>query len=260
SDNRYGVFLSKVPSFFVCHQLTLRSEETPTWLLKAANRKNRKMIQKFDECWVPDYEGDNNLAGDLSKGNLNIPIRYLGALSRFQPLKPCENQTKEKIDILIVLSGPEPQRSILEASLIEQIPNIDRHFTLIQGKPGEVEEHSEANYRIVPFMNSRELQHAFQEASCVISRSGYSSLMDYEALGISRLILLPTPGQPEQEYLGEIWKEKQKAIVQPQKELDLKQALEAVEDLKKTSATFISGEGLSKGVAALKKRLHSLKK
>jgi len=259
SDNRYGMYSKKIPSVIVCHQLSLHYPDTPDWMLKFSNRTNRNLIQKFDECWIPDYEGEKNLAGKLSKAKLKIPIRYLGPLSRFEALDTKGEKAEGKIDILIVLSGPEPQRSLLEAKLLNEIPKIDRHFTLVQGKPGEGMELKGENLRLVPFMNSKELQKAFQEARCVISRSGYSSLMDYEALGINQLILIPTPGQPEQEYLGDSWKEKQKAIVQTQKELDLKKALEEVVELKESSAISNSGEALAEAVAALKEQLLSAK-
>ena len=259
SDNRYGLHSKKIPSVIVCHQLSLHYPHTPDWMLKFSNRTNRNLIQKFDECWVPDYGDEKNLAGKLSKAKLKIPTRYLGPLSRFQALNTKGEKEEGKIDVLIVLSGPEPQRSLLEAKLLTEIPKIDRHVTLVQGKPGEGMELKGENLRLVPFMNSKELQNAFQEASCVISRSGYSSLMDYEALGISKLILIPTPGQPEQEYLGEIWKEKQKAIVQIQKELDLKKALEGVEELNERPAFPNSGGALAEAVASLKEQLLAAK-
>ncbi|MEM8888003.1 MAG: glycosyltransferase [Bacteroidota bacterium] len=259
SDNRYGMYSKKIPSVIICHQLSLHYPDTPDWMLTFSNRSNRKLIQKFDECWVPDYGGENNLAGKLSKAKLKIPIRYLGPLSRFQALDSKGGKKEGKIDVLIVLSGPEPQRSLLEAKLLNEIPKIDRHFTLVQGKPGEGMELKGENLRLVPFMNSRELQNAFQEATCVISRSGYSSLMDYEALGMNQLILIPTPGQPEQEYLGDIWKAKQKAIVQIQKELDLKEALREVEKLGGRPARPNAGEALAEAVAALKEQLMSTK-
>lgn len=260
SDNRYGIYSSQIPCYFMCHQLSLHAPNTPQWFLKAANRQHRKMIQKFEECWVPDYADENSLAGHLSQAKLKIPIRYLGPLSRFQALEAKSEPANTRHDVLIVLSGPEPQRSLLEAKLLAQIPKIDRHFTLVQGKPGGVTEPSGENFQLLPFMNSRELQKAFQEASCVISRSGYSSLMDYEALGLSRLILIPTPGQPEQEHLGKIWKEKGKAIVQSQKELNLAKALKEVKELEERPANSNSGEALTKAIAALKENLFSLKK
>lgn len=260
SDNRYGIYTQKIPCIFLCHQLNIQSPATPRWFLKASNRQHRKMIQKFAECWVPDYADENSLAGDLSKANLKIPLRYLGPLSRFQALEAKKGKAEEKIDVLIVLSGPEPQRSLLEAKLLEQIQKIDRHFTLVQGKAGEGKEQQGENYRILAFMNTKELQRAFQEAACVISRTGYSSLMDYEALGLNRLILIPTPGQPEQEYLGEIWQKERKAIVQSQKELDLGIALKEVNDLAERPVNVNAGKALKEAVSALKESLISLKK
>lgn len=260
SDNRYGLYSKKIPCVFICHQLTLHAPALLNSFMRAVNYMHRRSIQNFDECWVPDYEGENALAGELSRGKLSIPLTYLGPLSRFSRLTPSSEENSSGIDVLIVLSGPEPQRSLLEEKLLEQIPEIDLNFLIVQGKVGKGVQVRGENFSLIPFMNTKELKHSFQKAQVIISRSGYSSLMDYEALGLKKLILIPTPGQPEQEYLGERWAKLGKAVLQKQDELNLEKALKAVQGIK-ASQPFadLKNETLEEAVRSLKETIISHK-
>ncbi|MEM6807129.1 MAG: glycosyltransferase, partial [Bacteroidota bacterium] len=252
SDSRYGLHSNKIPSIFIGHQLTLQTPDFLPCFWNLINRLHREAIQKFDECWVPDYGGAQSLAGLLSKAEMKIPLKYLGPLSRFQKLELSQPEEVEAIDILVILSGPEPQRSLLEKKILEEARGMEQNFLIVQGKAGEKEEQEGNNYRILPFMNTNQLEKAFQRASLIVSRSGYSSLMDYEALGIQRLLLIPTPGQTEQEYLGERWAELGKALVQKQKEVNLKAAWEEVNKLDPLGS-------FEKGKIAIKEAILSLK-
>jgi predicted glycosyltransferase len=201
SDNRLGVYSKKVPSVFVTHQLNVLSGNT-SWL---SSKAHQKVIKKFDECWVPDIEGPGNLSGRL--GHLKKPsfsIRYIGLLSRMEP-----KGLPVKHDILCLLSGPEPQRTMLEERLIRELGPSGKKILLIRGV---VEDESNAetrdNLTIVNFLTSEALEKAIDQSEIVIARSGYTTLMDLAAFE-KKAFFIPTPGQYEQEYLADRLKKQQ---------------------------------------------------
>ena len=194
SDNRFGVYSKKIPSVFITHQLNVLSGNT-TWF---SSKIHQKVINKFDECWVPDVEGKSNLSGKLGHlKNNKLPLKYINPLSRF-------NSFNSEIiyDVLVLLSGPEPQRTILEELLLEQ-------FKLYRGQvlfvKGVIEKRQtikkKKNITIYNFMQSKELEKAINESAIVVSRSGYTTIMDLAKLN-KKAFFIPTPGQFEQEYLA----------------------------------------------------------
>lgn len=194
SDNRFGIRHHKLPSVIITHQINVLSGNT-TWF---SSKINQQFIKKFDECWVPDSEGTVNLSGKL--GHLNktpFTTKYIGILSRFKAL-----QSPIKNDLLVILSGPEPQRSIFETILLEELKKfngttlfvkgiIDRHQTI--EKKGEI--------TIFNYMTSGALEKAISESEMVLSRSGYTTIMDLAKMK-KKAFFVPTPGQFEQEYLA----------------------------------------------------------
>ena len=110
SDNRYGMYSNDIPSVFITHQLEI---QTP--IFKNLIKKiNNKLISRFSECWIPDFE-INGIAGKLSRlTNPTKNYKYIGPLSRF-----IKKKSEIKYDVLAIISGPEPQRSILEKTLIK---------------------------------------------------------------------------------------------------------------------------------------------
>ena len=117
SDNRFGVFSNKIPSVYLTHQLNVLSGNT-TWI---TSKLHQNIIKKYTECWVPDIETTPNLTGELGhleKTNLNI--KYIGPLSRFH-----KKETDKKFDLMIILSGPEPQRGILERKLKTEVLDVE---------------------------------------------------------------------------------------------------------------------------------------
>jgi UDP-N-acetylglucosamine:LPS N-acetylglucosamine transferase len=132
----------------------------------------------------------------------------------------------KKINLLVVLSGVEPQRSILEDLLIAQIRELKLTATIVRGIPEEVNTMVETpGIEIIQYANSRRLEELLLSAQTVICRSGYSSVMDLSELGI-RAILVPTPGQTEQEYLATYLMEKGYFFSVEQKNFNLKDALQ----------------------------------
>ena len=219
SDNRYGLHSKKVPCVFITHQLKIQSPVFSETLQKI----NFKYIQKFDECWVPD-SNTHSLSGQLSNAN-NAPFkcRYIGALSRFEKLEKTED-----LDILAIVSGPEPQRSIFEELLKKQLIASKLKAVLVLGKTEENNEEEIGNLKLVSHLNAKSLNQQMVNANVVISRSGYSTVMDIAKLN-KKAIFVPTPGQTEQLYLAKYFYDKNRAFAMHQKELDIQHALQKVE-------------------------------
>jgi uncharacterized protein (TIGR00661 family) len=223
SDNRYGCFHRQIKNVMVTHQLHLRvPQKALQW---CSNRILRLALSKFEEIWVPDSAGEPSLSGELSHPAIGQPkTQYIGLLSRSQGNEPIE----QEYDVAVVLSGPEPQRSNLEQLLLEQALALPHKFIFILGKTHSKEHHYVSeNVEVVSYLTSHELNRVVAASQVVICRSGYSSLMDLAAMG-KQAILIPTPGQTEQEYLAESLSKRQLFVVQQQDQIDLETALEAV--------------------------------
>ena len=219
SDNRYGLFSKKVPCIFVTHQLQIQAPIFSEILQNI----NFKYIQKFDECWIPDSD-NHQLSGRLSIAN-NSPFKcqYIGALSRFERLEKTEH-----LDVLAIVSGPEPQRSIFEELLKKQLIASKLKALLVLGKTEENKEEKIRNLKIVSHLNAKSLNQQMVNANVIISRSGYSTVMDIAKLH-KKAIFIPTPGQTEQLYLAKYFYDKNMAFAIHQKELDIHNALQKVE-------------------------------
>jgi UDP-N-acetylglucosamine transferase subunit ALG13 len=247
SDNRYGLWSKKTHSIFITHQLWIKSPKKLRFAEPFINKINHWFINKYDECWVPDFEGENNLAGELSHPDKKPEnIKYIGILSRFKSgMKDLSSLDKperfyEKFDILAVLSGPEPQRTLFENILIKQISETDYKTLIVQGKP---EAKSKASFKNIQFknhLNSVQLIRLIIETNITVCRSGYSSLMDLIVLN-KNAILVPTPGQTEQEYLAASLSDKNWFCTFSQNEFQLEKA---IEQLRKTKicCKFEKGE------------------
>ncbi len=194
SDNRFGLRSDKIPSIYLTHQLKVLSGSTSF----LSTKLHQNFISKFDECWIPDFEKPDSLAGELSQTD-KVPTktRYIGPLSRFSA-----KTTKKDIDLLVVLSGPEPQRSMLESQLIQDLKMFKGQCLMVKGKVEKTQHiDQEGNLKVVNFMLTAELEETFQRSRLVICRSGYSSIMDLQALN-AKAFFVPTPGQYEQQYLA----------------------------------------------------------
>lgn len=220
SDNRYGCFSKKVPSVLLTHQLNLR---VPNFFLQIiSNWVLRLVLRKFDEIWVPDVAAETqNLSGELSHGTAAHPkIEFIGILSRM------ENYPRDReYDVAVVLSGPEPQRTILENRLMEQAMTLPQDFIFVQGKTQSIQHYRAAeNVEVVSYLTSHELNDVLMASRIVVCRSGYSSLMDLAMIG-KKAILIPTPGQTEQEYLAKYFAGKNIFLAQKQSKIDLEQGI-----------------------------------
>lgn len=198
SDNRLGVYSNELPSVFITHQLNVLTGST-SWL---TTKLHTRYIQRFNECWVPDVETSPNLSGKLGHTSEKINnIKYIGPLSRLS-----KKTTQTVYDLMVLLSGPEPQRSILEEKIILELKNYPDKVVFIKGvvEKEQIKEQI-GNITFYNFMNSRELEATFNDSNFVLCRSGYTTIMDLAKLN-KKAFFIPTPGQYEQEYLAKKFK------------------------------------------------------
>jgi len=226
SDSRFGFRNDAVKSIIISHQLHLKFP--PFWRLfgRIAQRINYKWLSAFDEVWIPDNE-NHELSGELSEGS-GLNTRFIGIKSRFVK-KEFERKISEPY-ILVVISGPEPQRSEMEHMILHQAPLVRQKVIVVGGKPEKkTKDFDCANAHWYAHLETDELAAFISHADLVISRSGYSSLMDYKALGCKNLYLIPTPGQSEQIYLAKRMKEKGICDFAFQKDFNLSEALLSID-------------------------------
>jgi uncharacterized protein (TIGR00661 family) len=195
SDNRLGVRSKKIPSVFITHQLNVLTGNT-SWI---TTKLHQNIVRKFTECWVPDFKEKPNLTGKLGhlKVDTNLNLKYIGPLSRLKA-----RYLKEKYQLMVLLSGPEPQRTMLEEKLIIEVAKFKGKVIFIKGlieNEQKIEQIEQVTF--VNFMNSMELETTFNESEIVLCRSGYTTIMDLAKLG-KKAFFIPTPGQYEQEYLA----------------------------------------------------------
>lgn len=244
SDNRFGLYHKKIPTVFITHQLQIKSK------LGSASEKillswNYHHVDRFTECWVPDSDGQDNLAGELSHPTVlpRVPVTYIGLLSRFQTGEQFPESAKvQGGHLLFILSGPEPQRTLLEDKIIEDVSHYPGTATIIRGLPSSLSTiPSTGMIKVFNHLSADELGQEIGKAELVISRCGYSTVMDLVAMQ-KKAILIPTPGQTEQEYLATYLHRQQMAFTIAQKEFSLSRILEEVKgfDYKVQAST---GEG-----------------
>jgi uncharacterized protein (TIGR00661 family) len=231
SDNRYGLYSAKVPSVIITHQLALQLPPWASWFRQGITNILYRHIAPFGACWIPDVpDASQSLAGDMSHpiSLPELPISYIGWLSRFQT--PDINIIRENA-ILISLSGPEPQRSLLEEKILAQIGDIEQPVWLLRGLPGQTEKPIvPAHVTVFNHLPAQPMQELMARCQLLISRSGYSTLMDAMVMG-TPIACIPTPGQTEQEYLAGRIEEKKWGISRNQNEVNLKEMMAASKKL-----------------------------
>ncbi len=195
SDNRFGARSKNVRSVYLTHQLNVLSGN----LTYFSSKIHQHYIRKFDECWVPDSLGKKNLSGILGHlKNNKLNVKYLGAISRFE-----KKSVPYKYDYLVLLSGPEPQRSLLQNILFKAFRKTTKKLFFIRGVVNDEEFTClNPNVTIRNYLFGKELEEVINSSRMVISRSGYTTLLDLAKLE-KRAFFIPTPGQYEQEYLAE---------------------------------------------------------
>jgi predicted glycosyltransferase len=224
SDNRYGLGITEVPTVLMLHQLMIKSPFGESIL----HQITLNYVKQFSFCWVPDFTGEINLSGDLAhQYPLPDNAGFVGALSRFSSFQKNE-QIEKQYDLLVIISGPEPQRTVFEKLIVQQIECLPHRTLVVLGKPGHKENTDRiGNAEIISHLNAEQLFNAISASELVLTRPGYSTIMDLAVMK-KKAIFVPTPGQTEQEYLGNLYHQKKLHLCVKQNELDVAKAIEQV--------------------------------
>ena len=201
SDNRFGMWSRRVHSVYITHQLMVKMPVNLIFLESLVHQIHKAFINRYDECWIPDTES-SGLSGDLShKYPLPCNAKFIGPQSRFQGMENVEPNTN--FEIVAVISGIEPQRTIFEDNLILKYKNRTEKTLIVRGQPNASKDEKQiGNITLVSHLPYAELAAVLLGAKKIICRSGYSGIMDLDALEcLQKAELIPTPGQTEQEYL-----------------------------------------------------------
>ncbi len=224
SDNRYGCWSATVRSVFITHQVNLLMPKGFSWMSSLINYFLHRYIKKFSEVWVPDQDGEFTFPFAAKK---MINQKYIGWLSRFKK----NSSMGQTYEVIALVSGPEPQRSAFQKLLTGQLILSGKASLLVTGQPGKMLRSRNGNLEIVNHLPAEELSKAIQASEVIICRSGYSTVMDLIALG-RRAIFVPTPQQPEQEFLADFLEKNGIAFAVNQNDFKLEIALKKVNEYK----------------------------
>lgn len=226
SDNRFGMWSDDIPSIYITHQVMVKAAKTFLSTEKMLYTFHQKYIRQYSECWIPDVEGEQNLSGDLAHlHQAKVPAYFIGPQSRFS--LSAKSHHEKKYDLMVIISGPEPQRSIFEKKVLIQLRETEYKALVVLGKP-ELSKGLDQrdNIDVYNHLDSDAMQEGMLSSTLVICRPGYSSIMDLAVLG-QRAAFVPTPGQTEQEYLAQYHMDKRHYYSVSQKDFDLSKLLSA---------------------------------
>ncbi|MCX6310809.1 MAG: glycosyltransferase [Bacteroidetes bacterium] len=228
SDNRFACRTDKTFNVYITHQLNIK---TP-FAQKFVNRLHKKYYEQFDVIWVPDLEGKINLSGELGHDAITeTPFRYVGPLTRFQPADML-NSRPRKWWLVVLLSGPEPQRSHFEKIILEELSKHAEETLILRGvTDGDKNiSHPYPHVTMMNHLSGNELQEEILSSHFVLCRPGYSTLCDLSALNVSPIVV-PTPGQTEQEYLAAYHAAQNNVVNISQKDFSLREAINAYHNI-----------------------------
>ena len=227
SDGRYDIYSRRIPSFLITHQVRILNPFKLRIFEFGSEIFNLFFLKRFVKFLIPDYENSDNLSGKLSHDLRLIKrnqLSYIGVLSDFR-----KRDLRKDIDLLVSLSGPEPQRGILERILMSQIKNLDGRIVFTLGRPDKDIFRREKNIEIYSIVSKEKREELMNRAKMIVARSGYSTIMDL-AIVKTKALLIPTPGQVEQEYLAKYHLRKRSFYCVEQSEIDLPRDLEIAKD------------------------------
>ena len=222
SDARYEIYSRKIPSFFISHQIRIMNPLRIKMLETGSEIFNLFFFKRYAGVIVPDYKKDD-LSGDLSHNLKKIDekkIHYVGVLSDFN-----KRNVKKDIDYLISITGPEPQRSIFERKILSKVDDLNGNVVITLGKSEKKDNIKNKNIKTYSFVSKEEREDLLNRAELVISRSGYSTILDLAVVG-TKALMTPTPGQIEQEYLSQYHNKKKTFYSVNQEKIDLIRDLE----------------------------------
>ncbi len=235
SDNRYGFFHPEIYSVFISHQYRIKLPKGFQLFSRIIWRISDNLISRFDEFWIPDEKGSNSLSGALSQSCTLEKAKFIGYLSRFN--LPLEESTKDfsKYEVLLILSGLEPQRSILLKLIAAKMEDLGKKTLIIGAREkknlltdNNTKQLSKCRKEFCHFVFNQNITktcitntipvryifcqyvwhlddanftEAVKQIPYIIARSGYSTVMDLSVLE-RKALLVPTPNQSEQEYLA----------------------------------------------------------
>jgi uncharacterized protein (TIGR00661 family) len=225
SDNRYELHSPKVYNVFVTHQLNISTRKMQKLFKPVITHLINRHIRQYDELWIPDFENqEQSLAGSLSHP-ARYPVKnyqYISPLSRFKQQKTVETAS---FDLLVILSGPEPQRTIFEQIVTGQLTQTNLQTVILQGKPEVNKRQTQGNITFISHTEDEEMASLISSARLVLSRPGYSTIMDLTVFG-KKAVFVPTPGQTEQEYLARKLEQSGWCYYEEQKSFDLARAVD----------------------------------
>jgi uncharacterized protein (TIGR00661 family) len=231
SDNRYGCWSEYARSIFITHQSNIMMPKRFGWLSGVIRKLNERLIRKFSQCWIPDFPGENSLAGalaDVSHFKDSISTRYIGVISRFTRTDVRER----KYDLLCIFSGPEPQRTLLEEIVVKQLMSESLRVAIVRGVPStEYKMALTVQGDVFDMLTTPQLQRLIDTSEIILARSGFSTVMDLARLR-RKAIFIPTPGQTEQEYLAARLMEKGIAYSMRQTDFELRQGMKQAQIFK----------------------------
>jgi hypothetical protein len=201
SDNHPLVFHKRIPSVYITHQLNI--QHSNRLIKKAINFAHHRFIHRFNECWVPDTE-NGDLSGKLSQNKVKIPTKFIGGLSRFQTTTEIQAERFKKV---CILSGPEPEKTRW-ANQMKRAWKNENDALIIGILSGKDRYKKDGELTLSSHLNDSLFLSILKQADVIVSRSGYSTIMDLAYLG-KKGIFIPTKGQTEQEYLAGYYEHKE---------------------------------------------------
>ncbi len=218
SDNRFGMYTSRSKKIFISHQIFPVFPRGLRMFEPMALKIYHRILRRFEMCLIPDNKARvDRLAGQLSNAPKDMTVQYLGPLSRFYDMECRPNDTYQ---VVALVSGLEPHRQLLIDKIVAQLGNSIYNVLIISGRPDKAFDITKGNIRLVSHLGDRQLCSYIKGAEVVIARAGYSTVMDLVAIG-QTAIIIPTPGQTEQEYIAKWLDQKEMFCATGQGDMDL---------------------------------------
>jgi UDP-N-acetylglucosamine transferase subunit ALG13 len=224
SDCRYDVYDKPDNSFLINHQLKFK---TPLGAERILEKWLASRMKRYKCVIVPDFE-EQNLTGKLSHNLRYISkekIKYIGILSHVKKM-----DVPEDVEYFISLSGPEPQRTILQKKITSQSKELEGRIVIAGGNPDSTATSSSDNVAFYGFLGAEQQENIMNRARFIIARPGYTTVMELAELNKNRVLFLPTPGQSEQEYLADYYERQKYFHHVSQYRLKLKRAIEEAKE------------------------------
>lgn len=218
SDSRFGMWSANIPSYCILHSLRQIIPGRPRWMERLVERGQRDLTKGFTRILIPDIEEQQGLSGELGHDPVIDwgvdRLCYIGPLSGIS-----RTDAPVDIDCFFSISGIEPQRSILEKRVLAALPQLDGRIVVTLGRPAQAGScRQSGNATVHGYLDRKAQGEMLNRARLVMTRSGYTTLMELAELG-QRALLVPTPGQSEQEYLarfhhqrGHVWSTTQRNL------------------------------------------------